>query len=203
MLPPAPDTNTTQALSEATKRAAWGATGSRASRSSISSSLKSCTVIRPLAKSVMLGRVRTCTGRPCNDSIMALRRSRVAPGIASKISVIEVSCTNLGILCEANTGTLLILRPTLAASSSTKPTNKYCLVSASANAVCTPSVPAPNISNLPRFFCVGAYKPSNQIRATALLATTISKKIRGCNSPKLRGTIGHCNHNNKVLNRAL
>jgi len=194
MLPPAPVTKTTLPARLRANNSASGGTGSRPKRSSISSSLMSCTVTRPLARSTMPGNVRIWTGSDRKLSIMAFRLGRGTLGNASRISVTLCCVTTAGTSTGANTGTPLMLRPIFAGSSSTKPSKTYCPETASAEAVCTPAIPAPKMSSRPSIFSRRPPSPASQNRAIARLAPTSSKKIRGCRIARLRGTPGHCCH---------
>ena len=97
----------------------------------------------------MPGRVRVWTGSACRLSMILLRRSRVALGMASRMSVTLSRFTTAGISSGENTGTPLMVCPILDGSSSTKPSSLSWPLMAMADAVCTPAVPAPKISMRP------------------------------------------------------
>jgi len=61
-----------------------------------------------------------------------------------------------------------------------------------ARAVCTPAVPAPNMRNRPVDGLRRRASPDSHNRAIVRLAPTSKKKIRGCKTPRLRGTQTHC-----------
>ena len=90
-----------------------------------------------------------------------------------------------------------MLRPTLAASSSTKPSSTNCPDTSIAEAVCTPAVPAPKISKRPSAFFCALPRSTNQNRARDRLPPTITKNTRGCSMPRLRGTPGQRCHNSR------
>ena len=143
MVPPAPVTSITWRRSLLANRAVSGATASRPSKSSTSSSRRSCTLSRPLVRSFKLGKVRVCTCKAPRRAMIWLRRSRVALGRASTMSVASNLRTTSGAADAANTGTPLMVCPIFVLSSSRKPSSLNCPVTASAVAICAPASPAP------------------------------------------------------------
>ena len=202
MLPPAPETKTTLLVKQRASHSVLGGTGSRPKRSSISNSLKSFTVTRPLARSAQSGKVRICTGNVRRLSIMALRRVRAELGKASRMSVTSDFCIKSVMPLGENTRTPLMLRPALAGSSSTKPTKEKGPAMAKAAAVCAPAVPAPKIRNRLDTGSPSPPKLASQNRAKARLEPTNMRNISGCKMPRLRGTPGHCRHIKMANSRA-
>ena len=71
-----------------------------------------------------------------------------------------------------------------------------------ADAVCTPAVPAPKINMRPWYMERPRLIPASQKRAMARLMPTSSRKMMGCRTPRLRGTMGHFCHSSKANSSA-
>ncbi|MNN55906.1 hypothetical protein D3C81_1708090 [compost metagenome] len=109
----------------------------------MSTSCRSETLTRPLARSMKPGIERTCTGSGSSISRISRRRAREADGIARRISSAPVSSIICWMCRGRYTGSPAITRRARLRSSSMKATGRMVRSMRSALAIWLPAMPAP------------------------------------------------------------